>query len=201
MKKEYSIPDIIYILLFGLTMLLLFSCTSTKNVATKHETIDSTALNEKSDSIRVLLSEVYRLTQEIHELQYAGVVFDSSRCPPSIINVPKDCNVDSIMALLDLYKNKVTIYADGKIEAEGKLKSAYYTKDKLSKMIAELQHINDSLRLVKAKTETIVKTEIVEKEKKVKRRFLTMWWLYLIFFCGGWYVRHRFGNILSFIKL
>lgn len=197
MKKLYSISDIVYVAMFLILMILIFSCTSTKNVATKHETIDSTAFNEKSDSIRNLRIENQRLTQEIHELQYAGVVFDSSRCPPSIINVPKDCNVDSILALLDMFKNKVKIYADGTIEAEGKLKSAYYSKDKLTKVIVELQRVNDSLRLVKAKTETIVKTDIITKEKKVKRSVFTMWWLLLIGFIGGWYIRHRFGTIFK----
>lgn len=198
MKKPITTLDkILLSIIYATALILAFSCTTTKHIATNRTTIDSTVLNEKSDSIRNLQIENQRLSQEIHELQYAGVVFDSARCPPSVINVPEDCNVDSLLMLLSIYQNKVKILADGTIEAQGKIKSAYYTKDKLSKVIAELQRVNDSLKVVKAKTETVVKTEVVTKEKKVKRSFLNMWWLYLIFFIGGWVVRHRYGTIFK----
>lgn len=181
-------------------MILAASCSTNKQVTSSSKTVDSTVLNEKDSMIRVLEQENQRLTSEIHELQYAGVTFDSSLCPPSVINVPEDCNVDSILALLSYEKNRVKIYADGTIEAEGKLRSAYYSKDKLSRFIVELQRINDSLRQVKQKTETRYVTNTVTVEKKVKRKFFNSPFLWLVIgLVGGYTVRSRFGKILGTI--
>lgn len=174
-------------------LILLIGCSTTKDISKSEQTTNQ--LQEKIDSIHYLNSELATLTSTIIELQYAGVTFDSSRCPPSIINVPQNCNVDSILALLSVEKNKVKIYANGTIEAEGKLKSAYYSKDKLTQFIQSLQKQVDSLRLVKDKTQYITATKTVTKHKETR----PLWWLYVVFFAGG-FVWAKQKQIRSFLK-
>jgi len=139
---------IIVILLIG-----AMSCSSSKNISTTNRQVDNTVINEKDSIIQLQITEIERLTAEIRELQYAGVTFDNDSGQHPVILIEKgiDCNVDSIMAIMDIYKNKVKISADGTIQAEGKLKSAYYSRDKLSRFIVELQHRYDSLSEVKQK--------------------------------------------------
>ena len=165
------------ILILLILALLTASCTVKKSLTKSKILTDSTALHEKIDSIRLLKIVNEKLTAEIHEMQFAGVIFDSSRCPPAVINIPANCNADSVMKILESYKDKVKIYADGTIEAQGKLKSAYYSKDKLSQVISELKKENDSLALVKQKELVKVVTDKQYITKKVKRSFSLIWLL------------------------
>lgn len=167
------------------------SCRSTKDTHKNIETVDITKVRDLIDSFELYKSEYLKLSAEIRELQYSGVVFDSSRCPPPVINVPKDCNVDSILQLLSMLRDKVKIFSDGTIEAEGKLKSAYYSKDKLNRVITELQRINDSLRVVKQKENIKYVEKIVEVDKKKKSTFLNQWWLFPAGFITCLFVVYR----------
>jgi len=189
---------IIAIVLVSALILSFLSCKTSKHITTSVATVDSSVLKEKIDSLHLLITELYRLQSEIKELQYAGVVFDSSQCPPTQFVIDKNCNVDSIMRILDSYRNRVKILADGTIEAEGKLKSAFYTKDKLTRTIAELQRTIDSLHNVKQAEKIDYKQKIVTVYREVKRSFFSQWWMWLIVFVAGCYI-DRIG--LSKIKL
>jgi hypothetical protein len=192
---------LIAVLIAAIIFALSLGCATNKHIISTTNNKDSSAIIEKMDSIRVLKQENERLTSEIHELQYAGVVFDSSRCPPSIITIDKNCNVDSILAILDEYKNKVKVYADGTIEAQGRLKSAYYSKDKLTTFIIELQRINDSLKLAKQKEIVKVITETKTVDRAVKRKFMTGWYMWLLFFILGYFGKQIFAYAKTFIKI
>lgn len=206
MKERLIAAGLVLLLAFAL-MFLLSSCVSTKDVAKSTEQIMSERIVELTDSSRVLQSEISRLTSEIRELQYSGVVFDVSRCPQ--IHFPEGIalmNKDSIQRLInDLNNaisqqtNRVSILADGTIQAEGKLKSASVTKDKLIKTVQELQHTIEALRLVKQKEKQTVITKTVTITKH--KRTVPLWWLYVICFGLGYFVCYRFNSrIDTFFK-
>jgi len=192
---------IIAIVLVSALILSFLSCKTSKHITTSVVTVDSSYLKEKIDSVHVLLEEKSRLESTIKELQYAGVVFDSSKCPPSQFVIDKNCNVDSILRILDEYKNTVKIYADGTIEAQGKLKSAYYTKNKLTQTISELTNTIDSLRKMKQTKSIAYKTTIATVDKEVKRSFFSQWWMWLIVFVAGCYIDRRSLSKIKLFKL
>lgn len=193
MKKRNQEPEknslagcLILVIIIMVLLLLATACSTQKHIVSTKATVDSTAINEKDSIIRVLTQDNQRLTSEIHELQYAGVTFDTSgQHPVYIIEGEAACNVDSILALLHDANNKVKIYADGTIEANGRLKSAYYSKDKANRFIIELQRINDSLRAVKQKEEIRYITNTVTVDRQVKRSLLNFWWLFMIGFISA----------------
>ncbi len=65
------------------------SCTTTKHIVSQKATIDSTAVIEKSDSIRMLLMENETLTKQVEEMQYGVVRFDT-------VFVPGDTVVNTV---------------------------------------------------------------------------------------------------------
>lgn len=174
------------LVLLGLVLLMvLYGCNSNRHINKTTDTTLSEILKEKEDSIRLLINETNSLQAFIHELVFGGVVFDSSGCPPATVVVPPNCKLDSILSVLDLYKDKVKIYADGTIEAEGKLKSAYYTKNLLSKTIEQQKKTIDSLVQVKQKELVSEITNTVTVQKDTKWKVGTNWWIWLIFFIAG----------------
>jgi flagellar biosynthesis chaperone FliJ len=136
-----------------------FSCTSSKSVQKTTTKTDSTSITVLRDSLRVLTSEKRRLEEEIRELNYSGVLFDTITVRDTI--------------------NQVIIKSDGTIEAKGKIKSASFTSDKLTKRISELQREIDSLRLVKNKVRTEYRY-ITERKDKEKQTVLFPWYLLVI---------------------
>lgn len=200
--KIISPDKILVIVCIGLLLLLftyiLPGCTTQKQTGSSQTLADSSVLKEQQETIRVLQQDNARLTGELRVQEYFGVMFDTVSLEPQII-IPDHCNADSILRLLDATRNRVKVYADGTIEAEGKLKSAFYSKDKLSRVITDLQRINDSLRQEKQREELRYVKKTGFKEKKVKRGLFAGWWLWLIFVAGGYYVRGRFGKIFGII--
>ena len=190
----------LFLIVIILILLLATACTTQKHIVSTKATVDSTAINEKDSIIRVLVQDNQRLTSEIHELQYAGVTFDTSGQHPMYIIEGEECNADSILALLHNANNKVKIYADGTIEAQGKLKSAFYSRDKLNRFILELQRINDSLRAVKQKEEVRYITNTVTVDRKVKRSPLIFWWLFAAGFASCFILMKR-NQIISYLRM
>lgn len=155
--------------LFLIGMVVVFSsCTSTKHITTQTLNKDSLRVEEQSDSIRVLKSEINRLTSEVNELQFGVVRFDT------------------VFVAGDTVKNIVTIH-DGNIEAKGRIISAVVSKNVYTKIIAENQRLIDSLRAVKNKIETKVVTKTEYVDRKVKRSFLT-WWIFFLIGAASMYV-------------
>ena len=165
--KKFS--DSLFIALISLMLLMMAigwcSCTSTKHVTKERVSVDSLRFENLADSVRMLTLENEKLQEEIRELVYSGVVFDTTRITDTVINT-------------------VIIRPDGSIEATGRIKSAYSTIDKLTKTIKELSRINDSLRLVKNQVRTEVKYVKETKDKEVKR-VLFPWYLLVIAAAAG----------------
>ena len=152
-------------LMFCMMVLGWCSCTSTKQVTKTSEKSETNRLENLVDSVKLLTLENEKLQEEIRELVYSGVVFDTTRITDTVINT-------------------VIIRPDGSIEATGRIKSAYSTIDKLTKTIKELTRINDSLRLVKQQVKTETKYVKESKDKDVKR-VLFPWYLLVIAAAAG----------------
>lgn len=187
---------IIAIVVIGAAVMIaaaLNGCTSSKNVSKEKTAVDSSYIQELESNIRVLQSENDHLQKTIHEMEYAGVVFDND-CD-SVLKaalLKAGCNVDSINAVLSLYKSKVTSYANGMLEVEGRLKSFNRTRTKDQELIHDLQKSNDSLAAVKNKVEVKYEKATETKEKVVKRGLGGLFWTIFVliiiaaFILGFW---------------
>lgn len=189
-----------------LLLMLMAGCgTEKKLLREKTKTDSSTILNLQTEN-RVLKSENSRLESELKQAQYAGVVFDSTPCPPvsPVIIVDEHCNVDSVKSALhayygSLWQNRVKVLSDGSIEAQGRLRSATYTNTLLHKVISERDIRIDSFATALSEEKKNVKTVEVVRDKW-KKTSLPLWWL-IVAFVAGAVVWARFGyQIRLFIK-
>ena len=194
MKKNNQRPFgwIIFAGCFAL-LAMTSGCRVHKDVSTGKTSFDSSYIKQLEQDVRVLTVENEHLTSKISELEYTGVVFDND-CD-SILKaalLKAGCNVDSINAVLALYKSKVKYYADGTIEAEGNIKSLTRSKSKLEETVKNLMRVNDSLSHVSENVEAKVVTKTEWKEKVVKRGISgLMWGLFILliiiaFLVGFW---------------
>lgn len=174
MKKPFDYI-VAYIIIIAVLLMCILGCSVNKNKTQTNTQTVSQLLKEKEDSLRVLRSENELLMQQIRELTYAGITFDTSDCPETSYVIPKDCNVDSILRILDRYRDQVKLYADGTIEINAKLKGITYTKERLENKIQQIERSFDSLLKVKQKENYYTVTKTVTKEKEVKRGFHWLW--------------------------
>ena len=165
----------------------LQSCQTQKHITSEKVITDSTAIKIKSDSIRILKNTVAQLEVVIHELKNSTVQFDTTDCPPTKIEIPEDCNTDELVAIINRLNNRVKIYADGTIEAEGRIRNANVLKELQEKLTATLKEKYDSLAIELQAEKQNVKKETVTKEKVVERKVMTglAWWLIGFSFIGG----------------
>lgn len=172
---------------------VLGGCTSQKNVSKGKESIDSTYIMQLQQQIHTLTLENEHLQHTINEMEYTDVVFDND-CDSVLRNalLKAGCNVDSINAVLALYKSKIKVYADGAVEYDGAIKSFSRTKSKLEETIKTLQRVNDSLVTVKQKVDVRVEKQTEWKEKVVKRGLGGLFWTIFVliiiaaFLLGFW---------------
>ena len=86
--KKFS--DSLFIALISLMLLMMAigwcSCTSTKHVTKERVSVDSLRVENLADSVRMLTLENEKLQEEIRELVYSGVVFDTTRITDTVIN-------------------------------------------------------------------------------------------------------------------
>ena len=205
-KWEKIVKYTIWGLIVILTIILLSGCGTEKKLLRQKVKQDSSTITELQQEVRLSKQENSRLESELKQAQYAGVIFDSTPCPPvnPIINVDDRCNVDSVRNALQAYygslwQNKVKVLSDGSIEAQGRLKSATYTNTLLQKVISERDSRIDSFATVLAKEKKNVKTVEVVRDKW-KKTSLPLWWL-IVAFVAGAVVWARFGyQIKLFIK-
>lgn len=194
---------------FCLTLILagLFSCTSEKKLLREKSKTDSSTISNLQTENRSLKQENTRLESELKQAQYAGVVFDTTPCPPVnplAIIVDEHCNVDSVKAALEsyysgLFQSKVKVYADGRIEAQGRLKSANYTLLMQQRIIAERDTRIDSFATALATEKKKEKTATGNVDKYKKRAY--PWWLLFVGIVIGCILWQRFGyQITLFIK-
>jgi len=197
---------IIWALIVILSIIMLSGCGTEKKLLRQKVKQDSSTITELQQEVRLSKQENSRLESELKQAQYAGVIFDSTPCPPvnPIINVDDRCNVDSVRNALQAYygslwQNRVKVLSDGSIEAQGRLRSATYTNTLLQKVISERQSRIDSFSAALAKEKQNIKTVEVVKDKWKKSAF-QWWWLALAFIAGA-VVWHRFGyQIKLFLK-
>lgn len=207
MKKHIPIVILtaVVLLLGWFVLVTIPGCSTDKHIQKTEITKDSTVEKEQAEIIRYLQDHITHLESYVREMDYAGVVFDSTKCPK--ITIPESCKdttlrrlVDELNEALDIAKKKVKIYADGTIEAEGNLKSASRTKEMQAHMIANLRTRVDSFAIALEAEKSNVKTKIVEKEKTVERKWLTGFWLWILFLVIGFVLGKKFGNKIPFIK-
>lgn len=197
---------IIWALIVILSIIMLSGCGTEKKLLRQKVKQDSSTITELQQEVRLSKQENSRLESELKQAQYAGVIFDSTPCPPvnPIINVDDRCNVDSVRNALQAYygslwQNKVKVLSDGTIEAQGRLKSATYTLLTQQRLIAAQKNTIDSFSTALAKEKKNVKTVEVVRDKW-KKTILPLWWL-IVAFVAGAVVWARFGyQIKLFIK-
>lgn len=190
-----------------LLLLLMAGCGTEKKLLREKSKTDSSTISNLQTENRSLKQENTRLESELRQAQYAGVIFDSTPCPP--VNTPAivvdgRCNVDSVKQALQafygsLFESRVKVYADGTIEARGRLKSANYTLLMQQRIIAEKDSRIDSFATALASEKKNVKTVDVVVEKEKKRSW--PWLLFIFCFLAGIAFWHRFGyQVKLFLK-
>lgn len=205
-KWEKIVKYTIWGLIVILSIIMLSGCGTEKKLLRQKVKQDSSTITELQQEVRLSKQENSRLESELKQAQYAGVIFDSTPCPPvnPIINVDDRCNVDSVRNALQAYygslwQNKVKVLSDGTIEAQGRLKSATYTLLTQQRLIAAQKNTIDSFSTALAKEKKNVKTVEVVRDKW-KKTSLPLWWL-IVAFVAGAVVWARFGyQIKLFIK-
>lgn len=155
-----------------------FGCKVEKQTSKGSATIDNTTVTEKDDSIRLLKSENEVLKNEIKELRYGQVLFDTIYRPG-----------DTII-------NTVIIKEDGSVDATGRIKSVTIANSKLVKTIQEKNRLIDSLANEKQKEKTVTKYVTQWKDREVKKSFIPYWiWLLI----GGLVLLNFRSQILKYI--
>lgn len=187
------IAYVLIIIIASACMAVCSGCRTTKDISKGTASFDSSYIHQLQEDIRVLTYEIDLLHTRISEMEYTGVQFDND-CDSILKNalLKAGCNVDSINAVLSLYKSKVKYYADGSFELEGNIKSLTRTKSKLEEMIRSQQRLTDSLTHVIANTEAKVVSKIEWKDRVIKRGISgLMWTLFVLiiiaaFLVGFW---------------
>ena len=197
---------IIWALIVILSIIMLSGCGTEKKLLRQKVKQDSSTITELQHEVRLSKQENSRLESELKQAQYAGVIFDSTPCPPvnPIINVDDRCNVDSVRNALQAYygslwQNRVKVLSDGSIEAQGRLKSATYTLLTQQRLIAAQKNTIDSFSTALAKEKKNVKTVEVVMDKWKKTAF--PWWWLIAAAVFGYIIHWRFGYQLKpFVK-
>jgi len=162
-KKMRNKSDVLFIILLSFMLIMMAvgmcSCNTTKDVQKSYIEKDSLTVKSLQDSVRMLTLENNKLTEEIRELNYSGVIFDT-------------------VAVNDTIRT-VVIRPDGTIEAKGNIKSASFSSEKLTTRIREMQKLIDSLRLVKEQVRTEYRY-ISESKDKHKETTVFPWYLLVI---------------------
>lgn len=175
-------------LLIPLLIIIAASCTTTKEVVkTVTNTVtDSTAVRQRDSLYERIGLNILKHEEEIKALKNTGIVF--SDCDTVIID--ESCNVDSILTVLAKVRNKVKILADGSIEAEGRIRSAYSNSEslrqynfELEQKVTELSQVKDSLAV---ELEKVTATKTTTKD--VDRGFPVFW--SVLFLIIGFLLRH-----------
>jgi len=172
---------------------VLGGCSVHKDISTGETKFDSSYIQQLQQQIHTLTLENEHLQHTINEMEYTDVVFDND-CDSILRNalLKAGCNVDSINAVLALYKSKIKVYADGAVEYDGAIKSFNRAKSKWEEKIQILQRLNDSLAIVKQVVDVRVEKQTEWKEKVVKRGISGLMWTFFVlliiaaFLLGFW---------------
>lgn len=207
MKKKQISPGgvtIIHCIPLAILLLLLMmcSCTSTKDVAkTEIKTVVDSSSVRKADSLALVINRMkVNHARELQEARRTSVVFKDTPCPE--VNV-EGCDEDSLkkliqqqQVLIKSFQNKVTQLANGSIVYEGQIASATADLERLEMENTTLAHDNISLIQQREElTNSLKKTqEEVVKLKKTKTSFLNFWWVFVLGFIAGIVSYHKLKN-------
>jgi hypothetical protein len=172
---------------------VLGGCRVHKNISSEQTKFDSSYIMQLQEQIHNLTLENEHLQHTINEMEYTDVVFDNN-CDSILRNalLKAGCNVDSINAVLALYKSKIKVYADGAVEYDGAIKSFNRAKSKWEEKIKDMQRVNDSLVNVKQVVDVRVEKQTEWKERVVKRGISGLMWTIFVlliiaaFIVGFW---------------
>jgi hypothetical protein len=166
---------IILLFLAALIVAITESCGTTKHIRTEETVMDSSAFFEMERVYKAEHEFRLKIEQQLKEMTAAGVYFDTLYVPG------------------DTVRQKVIIHADGRIEAEGRLKAAYYSYNKIQNTLHDLQEKYDSLEIVKQKK--LIEKKVTTKVKEVEKvKKIIPWWLYLLIiggFAAGYYASSK----------
>lgn len=179
---------------------LFVAACSNKHISKTQTDASLSRQTELEDSVRLLVNTVEMLQSTIRQLQFGTVEFDSSKCPPPIINVPANCNVDSIRHLIEsFYQDQIKVFANGDIEVRGKLRNLNFTLQRLIEEKKTLQKALDSTAASKQKERVDIQYQEKIVEKKISR---IPWWLVAaaILFLLLYIRKQFFPNYLKFLK-
>jgi hypothetical protein len=103
-------------------------------------------------------------------------------------------DLNSAINKMNLMENKIKTYADGSVEASGRIKMFKRENEKLSRFTIEQQKIIDSLRSIKQNDVSVVETKKEEKKLDKKTKVLPDWWLFPLGFIVGILFWAKFGK-------
>jgi competence protein ComGC len=153
---------LIALVLAVLLILAVSGCNSQKHIIESR--FDSTWTKNVQDSNKLLRHEVEKLTEDIQQLIYAGVYFDTVWLKGDTVR--------------DTITNTVVIKTDGSIEAKGRISSAYVSKNTMLKLVAEKQKTIDSFSLALSNEKMNVKT--VDRVVTKKTSFIPLYMFLII---------------------
>ena len=201
----------IIILSFIVVMLLSFiltlgGCTSTKQVNKSTEQVDSSYIKSVEKRLEESGKTIQQYEQQIKELQYATVNFNSD-CDTVINNIIEQvtnsgcpqARIDSFVAILSKLKSRVKVLSDGSIEAEGNLKNVSVSKEKLQQVTSLLMQEKTKLLLENENLQAEIKRLTEVKSKTSKKKFLNQWWLFPAGMLAGIALVKR-KQVLSFLR-
>lgn len=202
----------IIILSFIVVMLLSFiltlgGCTSTKQVNKSTEQVDSSYIKSVEKRLEESGKTIQQYEQQIKELQYATVNFNSD-CDTVINNIIEQvtnsgcpqARIDSFVAILSKLKSRVKVLSDGSIEAEGNLKNVSVSKEKLQQVTSLLMQEKTKLLLENENLQAEIKRLTEVKSKTSKKKFLNQWWLFPAGIVVGFYACLKRKRIASFLR-
>lgn len=153
---------LIALVLAVLLILAVSGCNSQKHIIESR--FDSTWTKNVQDSNKLLRHEVEKLTEDIQQLIYAGVYFDTVWLKGDTVR--------------DTITNTVVIKSDGSIEAKGRISSAYVSKNTMLKLVAEKQKTIDSLSVALSDEKMNIKT--VDRVVTKKTSFIPLYMFLII---------------------
>lgn len=176
-------------LIAGVTI-LLFSCTSTKNIQTARVNVDSIVAAEKLKLTQKHESEIKEYQKHLEEMTSSGVTFLVDSCPerdllPLLLDSTGKANYEK-MKLEEKIRSltaKVKISSKGDIEAEGPIKAAYFSKSLLEKELQRAERTLDSMQVELDSSHARLTRVEATKDKQVKRK--SLFGSYAMVFGGG----------------
>ena len=133
------------LLWFAMMLLpIIYGCRTSHELTTQYVERDTTSKHVRDSATQVITELVQRHELDIQAIKNTGVMF-APNCDTIIIDA--HCNYDSVQGLIARLRNRVTINANGSIEAEGRLAGAYSNMNSLQHELSIKDSINQRLAM------------------------------------------------------